>query len=103
VSNEKSFLTDLTETVDRHRQKRRQQSDSMASKRILDILRWFIPTGGTLILFVILSATQSVWAQRGLLSETVPSTNTISYQGRLADTSGNPLTGLYNLGMCQGY
>lgn len=66
------------------------------SVRLNPVLRWLLPNGGTLLLVAVLIATQSVWA-RAPETQTATSTNTISYQGRLADVSGTPLTGNFNL------
>jgi hypothetical protein len=60
------------------------------------VLKWFLPNGGTVLLILLLIATQSLWAQ-SLPGPTITSTSTISYQGRLADANGNPLTGVYNM------
>jgi hypothetical protein len=55
-----------------------------------------IPNIGTLLLVVVLLLTvPSLAAPRNAPQAT--STSTISYQGRLADSVGNPLTGYYNL------
>lgn len=59
-------------------------------------LRWFLPNGGTLLMIVLLIATQSVWA-RSTQNAASSSSSTISYQGRLADSGGTPLTGFHNL------
>jgi len=58
--------------------------------------KWLLPNPGTLALIVI--AALVVPALAGPSQAPVAtSTSTISYQGRLADSSGNPLTGKYNL------
>lgn len=58
--------------------------------------RQMIPNLGTLLLvLVLLVAVPSLAAPLRALTST--STSTISYQGRLADSAGNPLTGKYNL------
>ena len=57
--------------------------------------RWLFPNPGTLILMVVLAL--AVPALADPQSPQATSTSTISYQGRLADSAGNPLTGHYNL------
>jgi len=63
-------------------------------------LRWLgrqmVPNIGTLLLVVVLLLTVPSLAAP-LRAPAATSTSTISYQGRLADSSGNPLTGKYNL------
>jgi hypothetical protein len=58
--------------------------------------KWLLPNPGTLVLMIILAlAIPALAAPRSAPEAT--STSTISYQGRLADNAGNPLTGYYNL------
>lgn len=98
------LATQVGEVIDQHRV---QQKD--VAERIEEVndpspkrqnkakyIHWFLPNGGTLILIALLIATQSVWA-RAAQSTAATSTSTISYQGRLADAGGTPLTGLHNL------
>ncbi len=64
----------------------------MNQKELLKrIARQFIPNAGTIVLVIVL-----LWAQQagalGFLAPDAASTSTISYQGRLADSSGNPVT-----------
>lgn len=85
----KGFVTQLGELIDRQRE---------ASSG--DDWRKWLPSRGNIV-FVILAFALFTWAQHagaipGLLP-TATSTHTISYQGRLADVNGNPLTGVYNL------
>lgn len=103
----KSLLTHIGEALDQyHAEKVRASDQSPATSTnagvhthspssFRRILRWFLPNGGTLILIALLIATQSVWARAN--QQNGASTNTISYQGRLADSSGTPLTGFHNL------
>jgi hypothetical protein len=58
--------------------------------------KWLLPNPGTLLLMVILALAIPVLAAPRSAPEAT-STSTISYQGRLADNAGNPLTGYYNL------
>jgi len=102
MNEQKSFVTYFAEAVERYRTDRRQKRGAPAEptpkqpSKLPRVLRWFLPNGGTIMLVLILIATQSVWA-RSVGSPTAASTSTISYQGRLADTAGEPLTGLYNM------
>jgi hypothetical protein len=95
-------LTQVGKTVDDYYVEREQAAGDMGEskrsivKRPLQIVRWFLPNGGTILIVLLIIATQSLWAQ-SLPGTTSTSTNTISYQGRLADTNGNPLTGVYNM------
>jgi hypothetical protein len=58
--------------------------------------KWLLPNPGTLALMVIVALAVPALAGPSQ-APTATSTSTISYQGRLADSSGNPLTGKYNL------
>ncbi|MGB4976321.1 MAG: hypothetical protein WBR35_06240, partial [Anaerolineae bacterium] len=64
--------------------------------------RRLLPTPGN-VLFTLLMIGLLLWAQSAgalplrLLGPNVPSTNTIAYQGRLADANGSPLTGTYSI------
>ncbi len=96
---QKSLLTRISETIDQYRNERQAQSartDAGPARTALPpLLRWFLPNGGTLLLVAILIFTQNVWAGqalRNLAAESAASTGTIAYQGRLADSSGTPLT-----------
>ena len=95
----KSLLTRVGESIDQHRQERRNQAlqplPEGGRSRWPTLVRWFLPNGGTLLLIAILIFTQNVWAGstlRNLAAENAASTGTIAYQGRLADSSGTPLT-----------
>ena len=58
--------------------------------------KWLLPNPGTLIMMVILAlAVPAIAGPAQAPSAT--STSTISYQGRLADSSGNPLTAIANM------
>ncbi|MFZ2616386.1 MAG: hypothetical protein WA077_10370, partial [Anaerolineae bacterium] len=67
-----------------------------------DAMRRFLPTPGN-VLFTLLMIGLLLWASSAgalplrLLGPNVPSTNTIAYQGRLADAGGSPLTGAYSI------
>jgi len=72
------------------------QKASQASR----FARW-LPTPGNVIFTMIIAGllimTQSVWSASSLANTPGPSATTVNYQGRLADSSGNPLSGSYNL------
>ena len=55
-----------------------------------------VPNVGTVLMVVVLLLTVPSLAAP-LRAPAATSTLTIPYQGRLADSSGNPLTGKYNL------
>lgn len=64
--------------------------------------RWLVPNGGTLLLIALLILSQRVWANPALFSAAEPrssttSTNTVGYQGWLADDIGTPLNGTYDM------
>ena len=71
----------------------------MSLKKVAPKISWLMPNGGTILVVLILIATKSVWAKDGTTGETVAnaSTNTISYQGQLINSTGNPLNGTYNM------
>jgi hypothetical protein len=99
----KNLLTRIGETIDQYQAEQRQHSylekvpiPRHSQRRLPSVLKWFLPNGGTVLLILLLIATQSLWAQ-SLPGPTSTSTSTISYQGRLADADGNPLTGVYNM------
>lgn len=64
------------------------------------VTRWLLPTPGNVV-FTLLIVSAFFWAQSagafGFAQSHTPntSTGTIAYQGRLADSIGNPLTGTY--------
>lgn len=101
MSEQRSLLTYFSEALDRYRADHRASSESTAQTRERPgWLRWLgrqmIPNIGTLILVAVLLVTvPSLAAPRGAPEAT--STSTISYQGRLADDQGNPLTGFYSM------
>ena len=62
------------------------------------LARSFLPNPGTLLILALFLLAQSVGAlPLKAPTATSTSTGTISYQGRLADADGNPLTGTYNI------
>jgi len=98
---EKSIVTRIGEAIDQHRQKISEQPRDPTHPALMGrLLRWFLPNGGTLLLIAILIFIQNVWAGqslRNLTAESAASTGTIAYQGRLADSAGNPLTSTLNM------
>ncbi len=70
-----------------------QHSAPEQGTRLKTIIRWLTPNGGTILIALLLVFTQSVWANN--LSSTTNaglSATTINYQGRLADSTGSPIT-----------
>lgn len=66
--------------------------------KISSKMSWLMPNGGTILIVLLLIATQSIWAKEANTNQAVmASTNTISYQGQLTDSAGNPLNGTYNM------
>jgi microcystin-dependent protein len=100
MEKQSNLFSDLAAVIKRHFLARQPQGNFRElltpSSRSGRLVRWLMPNGGTILLILLLVATQPVWA-RSLQSTTAASTNTISYQGRLADAAGNPLTGVYNM------
>ena len=93
MTPQKSLLVDLAETIARH------QPQQPASKTP-GWLRWFgrqlFPNLGSVLLVLILLSTFPGLAA-SLNSINATSISTIPYQGRLADASGNPVTGKQNM------
>ena len=58
--------------------------------------KWLLPNPGTLVLMVILAMAATAIAGPSQ-APSATSTSTISYQGRLADAAGDPLTGYFDL------
>lgn len=95
----KNILIHLGEAIDRYSAEKQidNKDNSLPStSKGRQLLQWFLPNGGTLIIVLALIMTQTVWA-RSLQSTANSSTSTIAYQGRLADSSGTPLTGTYTM------
>ena len=102
MNSQKSLLAKIIETIDQHRAERRtvappqEQRFSQQSR----FVRW-LPTPGnvlfTLLVAGLLVMTQHVWATSRLASVPGASATTVNYQGRLENSSGNPLSGTQNL------
>ncbi len=66
--------------------------------KISSKMSWLMPNGGTILIVLLLIATQSIWAKEANTNQAaMASTNTISYQGQLTNSAGNPLNGTYNM------
>lgn len=96
---QKNIITRIGETIDSFYAEK--QTEIPAGQRptrsnFSRILQWLLPNGGTIIIVLALFLTQTVWARsyQGILNPS-NSTGTIAYQGRLADSSGVPLTSTY--------
>jgi hypothetical protein len=101
MDEQKSLLLEIAEAVVRHLRRRVPQVGSAPSERYRPRwLRWvgrhMVPNVGTLLMVIVLLLTVPSLAAP-LHAPAATSTSTISYQGRLADSSGNPLTSKYNL------
>ena len=100
MNEHKSFFTYFGEAVDRYRAERRAAVREPAPTGRPRWLHWLarqmVPNIGTLLMVVVLLLTIPSLAAP-LLAPSATSTSTISYQGRLADSGGTPLTGKYNL------
>jgi len=103
--SDKSLLTRLGETIDQYcRDRQSTQTIPTMAKRYPHLLswRWWLPTPGN-VLFTMLVISSLLWAQNvGAISLGAPlaattSTAGIPYQGRLANSSGQPLTQTVNM------
>ena len=103
--SDKSLLTRLGETIDQyHRDRQASQTIPATAKRYPQLLswRWWLPTPGN-VLFTMFVIASLLWAQNvGAISLDAPlaattSTAGIPYQGRLANSSGQPLTQTVNM------
>ena len=97
----KSILTYLAQALDQYRADRAASAGEATPQkpgRVRAFLRWLTPNGGTLLLIALLVLTQNVWAWRTQAPAAPgPSATTVNYQGRLADSDGNPLDGVYGM------
>ena len=61
------------------------------------LARWLLPNGGTILIVLALVLTSNVWARSApaLSTATNSVTRLVPYQGRLGDSAGVPLTGVY--------
>lgn len=99
MNDDKGLLTRLGETLDQYRAERRVPPLDTAPQHRnwrLWLGRQMVPNIGTLILVAVLLVTvPSLAAPRN--APQVTSTSTISYQGRLADAEGTPITDYKNM------
>jgi hypothetical protein len=100
VNEQKSLLLEIAEAIDRRLRQHTPRDEGPPEARRPRWLRWLgrqmVPNIGTLLMVAVLLLTVPSLAAP-LRAPAATSTSTISYQGRLADSSGNPLTGKYNL------
>ncbi|MCB9434943.1 MAG: hypothetical protein H6668_23525 [Ardenticatenaceae bacterium] len=93
MDTHKNFLIRLGEWWEK------RKKNVATQNRAMKWTKW-LPTPGnvvfTLVALGFLIMSQSVWA-RSAQNTSAASTHTISYQGRLADSNGTPLTGFQNL------
>ena len=93
MAEQKSLLVDLAETISRHWP---QQPASKTPGWVRGLGRQLIPNvGSVLLILILLSTFPGLTASLNGVNAT--STSTIPYQGRLADASGNPITGKQNM------
>ncbi len=102
MKEQKSLIYRLAEAYEQYRAERRAASAGEAPPqqpgRVRAFLRWLTPNGGTLLLVALLILTQNVWAHRTAAPAAPgPAATTVNYQGRLADSDGNPLSGVYGM------
>jgi hypothetical protein len=104
MNEPKSLIHHLVEAVDRYCAERRAAASAQdvqlrQPSRLGRLLRWLTPNGGTLLLVALLILTTNVWAKPLLspASAPGPSAYTVNYQGRLADSGGNLLSGTYGM------
>lgn len=69
-----------------------QQPQPPHKNRFIKTIRWLLPNGGTILIVLMLLMTQSAWGAAALATTQAASTNTIKYQGRIADSDGNSIT-----------
>jgi len=101
VNEQKSLLLEIAEAIDRRLRQHTPRDegpppDARRPRWLCWLARQMVPNVGTLLMVVVLLLTVPSLAAP-LRAPAATSTSTISYQGRLADSSSNPLTGKYNL------
>jgi hypothetical protein len=103
--SDKSLLTRLGETIDQYRRDRHAtQTIATTTKTYTHITywRWWLPTPGN-VLFTVFVIGSLLWAQTvdaislGAPLSATTATAGIPYQGRLANSSGQPLTQTVNM------
>ena len=100
MNEQKGLFTRLGETLDQYRTERHTVVQEPAPTGRRGWLHWLgrqmVPNIGTLLMVVVLLLTIPSLAAP-LIAPSAPSACLISYQGRLADAEGNPITGKVNI------
>jgi hypothetical protein len=100
MNEPRSFLSHLGEALDHYQAERRTVASAQAPAARTNRLRHLLPTPGNVIFTLVMIAVL-LWAQSAgavpFRAESAASTGTIAYQGRLADSAGNPLTSTLNM------
>lgn len=96
--SQKNLLHYLADALSSYRLSQTKNPDSHKS-RWQSAVQWFLPNGGTILIVLFLILTQNVWASPSQSTSNIAgsSATTVNYQGRLADTSGNPKTGTFGM------
>lgn len=102
MSVQKGFITRFGEMIDQYRAERRaiayEQTSSKCSTWLYWLRQHMVPNIGTLILIVVLAlAVPTLAGPAASPLQQTSSGSVISYQGRLADSGGNPITGKQNM------
>ena len=101
IMKQKNLLHHLFEAFKNYRQERETENGTgnLGNGRLHRLARWLMPNGGTLLIALLLILTQNVWAgpAQTPASAVGPSATTVNYQGRLADSSGNPKTDTFGM------
>jgi hypothetical protein len=100
MNEQKSLVTYFSEAFDNYRSDRRKARQELMPSEWPRKPRWLqwqliISVSTVLVVVVLLLTVPSLAAP--LRAPSATSTSTISYQGRLADSAGNPLTDKYNM------
>ena len=100
MNGQKNFITRFGEMIDRHRAERRAAVQGPARPKSRHWLRWLgrqmVPNVGTVLIVVVLLLTVPSLAAP-LRKPSSSSTSVVSYQGRLADSAGEPVTGDFGM------
>ena len=100
MDKRKGLITRFGEMIDQYHDERRAVAQESTTTEHLSWLHWIrqqmMPNIGTLLMVVVLLLTVPSLAAP-LMSPSATSTSTISFQGRLADSDGNPLTGFHTM------
>ena len=64
MNKRKSLLTKLAETLDQERTLTPElPAQEQRSSNLSRLVRWFLPNGGTVVIVLLLIASQSIWGQ----------------------------------------